>query len=517
MSARTNYIYSEQFQLLMEMCKKHLLKKEKLSFVGAYAHHTDAHYRRGLQGNPISLDTFKRWCKSAISEKDRIKAQEGNAAAREYERLKIGEVPFCGFHGQAQLDGFHEPIKLLSADDFRPLKYSPVHIFSVEGESTAFMGLASNYYTGVESTEFVIECLKKSFFPKTDVRDTWGTENEWPVRGKVFECVMDAGPGFNNSDVDKLLSLMFVGAMICRSRTPQDKALIESINDVVKTQFTMTLEGSYDDDALKVNREKVIPMYTELEHEVLLHRFIVDEFNRKVNSSNLDGINRTEHWLKEAKRMPPVLPANPVQVLGFIGQEQQKTIMDKIGIQVTVAGKKYIYNSRELQSVGKKIRSTVSDRAKRRVSIKWALTSPGSIRVRVPGSDEPLVVPRTNIKATEERMSMSRNRYRLAQEFFDTQDLRVLARMSTEEIKAHARRRRRAIDSYVKESRRRNSSHAVSIDVAAREQEAEFHNFMSQFDAAAEPQRPTSDEFDSEQDFRPTMPTSLDWNKGINR
>ena len=233
----------------------------------------------------------------------------------------------------------------LSSYDFSPLKHSPLHIFAVEGETTAFMGLSSNYQTGSESSEFVIECIKNAFFTKKGIEEIYGTQNPWPIRGRVFESVMDAGPGFNNGNVDRLLDIMFIGQMLTRTRTPEDKALIEAVNGIVKRQFTLKLPGSYNDKADKSLHEAITPVLTELEHSILLHRYIIDRFNQAVNSSNREGLTRTEHWEREAFLVPPTLAANPTEAKNFIGEEQTKTIMLGKGIQIKVGIDTYKYLS----------------------------------------------------------------------------------------------------------------------------------------------------------------------------
>ncbi|WP_027873405.1 hypothetical protein [Spongiibacter marinus] len=475
---RSNNIYEEQYELSMEMFYTHLMKKTHLSFAEAHERHVRAHYERGLHGKPISKDTFRRWFQRNIPQRDRLKAQVGAAAVKEFDRCVQSETPFFGFMARALFDGFVEPIKLLSSYDFSPLKHSPRHIFAVEGETTAFMGLSTNYYTGSESSEFVLECIKSAFFGKTGIQETYGTQNPWPVRGRVFECVMDAGTAFNNGNVDRLLDMMFVGAMLTRTRTPEDKALIEVINGVVKRQFTLKLDGSYDDTEDKSLHEKVTPVLTELEHSILLHRYIIDKFNQAINSSNREGLTRTAHWEREAMLLPPTMPANPIEAKNFIGEEQTKTIMLGKGIQIKVGADFYKYNNRELQRLARDLSGEGRDQGNRKVSIKWAITKPDSIQVKNPITDEIMTIPRINRDASVERSELARRQLLINPAYFDMQDINILSCMTDAEIKAHARQRAKDLRRSATETSHRNAAISVAVDIASARQEAQMEEAL---------------------------------------
>ena len=475
---RSNYLYDEQHELSMEMFHAHLMKKTHMSFANAHQEHVRAHYARGLHGKPISKDTFRRWFQRNIPQRDRLKAQVGAAAVKEFDRCVKSETPFFGFMSRALFDGFVEPIKLLSSYDFSPLKHSPRHIFAVEGETTAFMGLSTNYYTGSESAEFVIECIKSAFFGKTGIQDTYGTQNPWPVRGRTFECVMDAGTAFNNGNVDRLLDMMFVGAMLTRTRTPEDKALIEVINGVVKRQFTLELPGSYDDTKDKSQHETIIAVLTELEHSILLHRNIIDKFNQAINSSNREGLTRTEHWEREAMLLPPTMPANPIEAKNFIGEEQTKTIMLGKGIQIKVGVETYKYNNRELQRLARDLSGEGRGQGNRKVAIKWAITRPDSIQVKNPITDEIMTIPRINRDATIERSDMSRRQMNINPAYFDMQDITILSRMTDDEIIAHAKQRSRDLQRSATETSHRNAVISVAVDIATARQEAQMEEAL---------------------------------------
>lgn len=477
-TTRSDYLYEEQYELSMEMFHKHLMKKTYLSFAEAHERHVRAHYERGLHGKPISKDTFRRWFQRNIPQRDRLKAQVGAAAVKEFDRCVQSETPFFGFMARALFDGFVEPIKLLSSYDFSPLKHSPRHIFAVESETTAFMGLSSNYYTGSESAEFVIECIKNAFFGKSGIQDTYGTQNPWPVRGRTFECVMDAGTAFNNGNVDRLLDMMFVGAMLTRTRTPEDKALIEVINGVVKRQFTLKLDGSYDDTEDKSLHEKVTPVLTELEHSILLHRYIIDKFNQAVNSSNREGISRTAHWEREAMLLPPTMPANPIEAKNFIGEEQTKTIMHGKGIQIKVGDETYKYNNRELQQLARDLSGEGRGQGNRKVAIKWAITKPDSIQVKNPITGKIITIPRITRDATIERSDMRRRQMHINPAYFDMQDITILSRMTDAEIIAHARQRAKDLKRSATETSHRNAAISVAVDVAMARQEAHMEEAL---------------------------------------
>jgi hypothetical protein len=515
---RSNYIYAEQYVLSMEMFHAHLMKKSPLSFANAHEKHEREHYDRGLYGKPISRDTFRRWFTRNITQRDRIKAQNGARALKEFDRCVKSETPFFGFMSRALFDGFVEPIKLLSSYDFSVLPNAPRHIFVVEGETTAFMGLSSNYITGGESSEFVIECIKNAFFPKTGVQEIWGTKNPWPIRGKVFEAVMDAGTAFNNSNVDRLLVMMFVGMMLTRTQRPEDKALIEAVNGIVKYQFSKYLPGYYKDTENRALRETVTAVLTELEHSILLHRFIVDNFNQSVNSANREGLTRTQHWEREAMLCPPVMPANPIEVKNFIGEEQIKTITPGKGIQIKVGMDFYRYNNTPLQLLAHELNGEGRKQGSRKVAIKWSITKPDSIQVKNPITKEFMTIPRINRDAAVERSELGRRQLLIDPAYFDMQDIRILSKMSNEEIIAHAEQRAKDLKNSGTETRRRNAAIAVTVDIAAQRQQdrmdEELRNASSVSDTNlfdGEPESDAAPEDIETQQFSRNITDNLTW------
>lgn len=504
-------------QLFFEVISRYLMKKNPLQVSAAYRRYENEHQLRELSGEPISQSTFYRWWDKYVSQEDKIRAQRGKKAAREHTRAKLGRTQYQGFHGSAQLDAFHEPIKLRSSYDFRPLKKSPVHHYVVESESKVMMGFSSNYETGSERVEHSIDSLKMAILPKTNVQQMWGTTHAWPVYGKTFEVTIDAGSAYNNTDFDTFLSMVFMASKVTRSRTPYEKELIEAMNNNIKQGFTATLDGSYDDDPEKRSeQEKIIPVFTELEHAVLHHRYIVDVFNQQVNNNAYHGLSRIDHWRREAQHQPPVLPMNPRQVIEFLGTEQRKTIMDKTGIQITVLGKKYIYNSSRLQELGHRLRKAFKDPVKRRVSLRWSITQTDFIKVRDPGTNDVFQVERVSDDRGDSEIRR-RFSFDLDPVFYETQDIDVLSTMSTDEIKAHARQRLRAIEQSQREARRNHAQMAIALDLAAARDEERFLNVTMGVDTAQRhPNNGVEDpDISRSSGFSPGHAEELDWGSAV--
>lgn len=470
-----NTTYQSATRQLAINVQKRLLLNKNLSTVGeSYQVYSAEHALQQIPGKPMSRATFYRlWAQ--VPEEQKILKRRGKRAAREYTRAKLGKMHHQGFMANAECDAYHEPIKLLSSFDFSPLQTRPVHHFVVESETTVLMGLASNYQTGSERVEYSIDSAKSAFLPKTNVQERWGTTHGWPVYGKPFELTQDAGTAYNNADFDGFLGLCYTAAKVTRSRKPYEKPLVEAANKIIKTKFTHPLLGSYDDTAPKEDQEKIVPMYTELEHAVLLHRFIIDEYNQAINKGA--KISRTVHWLQEARRQPPILPPNPQNIVNYLGVEDRKTIMEKVGIQVTVLGKAYVYNSNHLQALGRKVRKDISDKAKRRVFLKWSLSQPDFILVRDPYTSQVFKVERL-VDDPDTELATRRFKYHLPPQFYETQNLEVLARMSNQDIHTHARMRRAAIDEFRRDRRRNNAPQATALEVAEARDRQQFESTL---------------------------------------
>jgi hypothetical protein len=511
MNAISAIYLPESKQLAENVQSRLLMTKSPESVDKAYQVYATEHYLQGLSCKPMSRATFYRlWQK--VPDELKILKRKGKRAAREYTRARLGRVHKQGFMASCQCDALHEPIKLLSSFNFLPLEKGPVHHFVIESETTVLMGLASNYHTGSERTEYSIDSVKSAFLPKTKTQETWGSTHAWPIYGKTFEITLDAGQGYNNGDFDGFLGLCYTSAKVTRSRQPQEKALVESFNKTVKFQFTRPLKGSYDDKLPAIEHEKIIPWYTELEHTVLLHRFAIDTYNQSTNKGQ--HISRTAHWLQEARRQPPVLPANPQNIVNYLGVEDRKTIMEKVGIQITVLGVEYIYNSTKLQSIGRKIRKQISDKAKRRVFLKFSISQPDFIMVRHPHTNEAFRVDRI-VDDQDTRMSERLAKYGLPLNFYETQNLDVLAKMSNAEIHAHASQRRALIDEVIKSRHINNAPQAIALETAA---ERDRERFMSAVQGAHFTEEHQNSSTEAESDFSgfsTNHADDIDWNSAF--
>lgn len=67
-----------------------------------------------------------------------------------------------------------------------------------------------------------------------------------------------------------------------------------------------------------------------------------------------------------------------------------------------------------------------------------------------------------------------RLKYHLPPQFYETQNLAVLARMSNQDIHAHARMRRTAIDQYRQDRRRNNAPQTTALEVAEARDRQQF-------------------------------------------
>lgn len=456
----------QQSELCDEIIEKHLLKKNHLTTAAAYEKYVEEHANRNLPGDAMSFTTFWRRFKQQPELKV-IARQQGKRAAREAERLKTGQIVHDGFQVQYQSDGFHEPVRLRSHLNFEPLKKGPVHIYVLESWGGNIVGVSSNYHSGSERSEYVIEAYKMSFFPKAHLSKRYGAKHAWVQHGKPFEILHDNGPAFKSRAVDTFLSLAYVDRHQARANMPSDNGLAEATNGTIKIGFTRTLPGSYDDKKVKgKDVEKVLPVLTDLEHEVVHHRYIIDFFNQQKPNYIQSGVSRAEQWLREAEIMSPVLPNNPQEVLQFQGIDDTKIIQDKVGIEIHVCGERYVYNSKELQVLGRKIRRTVSavNKRSREVKYTWALSHPETIKVKNPFNGRILVVERcTDRKKAKDRQASA---VKLPDFYYEAQDLEKLSRLSTDDIIEHALRREREIKRQQTAARRDAKKRAKVLEVA---------------------------------------------------
>ena len=418
---------------------------------------------------PISLPTFYVWVRKNIDPDDIVRHQKGRSALKSQKRNKKNKFEHSGFGTRVEEDGYWEPIALLDSQTFKPIRVLPIHFLAIECFTDTYVGYVTNYETGKETHDFVIELRKTMMYPKPDFQATFNTKNPFTQYMKPTMIYHDGGGAFMHESSEEFIDVANVIGGLSRTRCATDKPFVESNNFTIKKHFTWLLPGSFDDtqkDDIDPKHYSTFAVLTVLEHQILFARYICDDFNHGINKSR--GFNRKERWVSETELWYPVMPNNVKELLSFGGLKQEKVITAHIGIRIQSQGKIKYYNSEELRRLRVTLRQEHGKKWDGKVTLIFNQFFPESIRVFDPLEDKVLIVARVCKPKFSDVLPQGEEDF-LAQ-FRESQDWDTLIQKSSEEIIEQAKRRDREIKKYKSDERKRNRARAkVLKDLIAKD------------------------------------------------
>ena len=415
---------------------------------------------------PISEKTFYVYEKRLIDPDERVRAQQGRVALRHQTNTKLSRTIAQAFCSRIEVDCFHEPIAILDHRTFQPIGLRPIHYVAIEDRTNVVAGLISDYHYGRELSHFVVELYKNILFPKPDFKSLYGTKHENIFYCKPFMIYHDGGSAYIAQVSYDYIALSNTVSGLAKTQYGKGKGSIESFFSELKSGFTFTLEGHYNDnqkdyiDTSNVWKEAVL---TDLEHQVLLNRHINDKHNYGFHQKK--KAIRADLWALESSFRTPAIPDNPNDLLHFSAIKGAKTIQPNVGIQYHVNGMTYTYNSLELQ----KLRRVLMQRKKdTKIQYHRSTFSPQEIKVINPIEDSLLAVPLIENPKIITPLAGEE----LFAEFAKTQSLESLSKLSDDEIIQQAKKRKRLLTKHKKEKKKAVAKAAKSIKEVAKEDKA---------------------------------------------
>lgn len=200
-----------------------------------------------LPFDPISEKTFYVYNKKYIDPDERTAAQEGRVAAKHARISKNKKFVGDGFCTRVEVDCYHEPIALLDPSTFKPTGVRPIHYLAIECHTGCYLGSVIDYKNGSELSSYVIELYKRMFFPKPYFQSTYGSKNPFLPYAKPYLIFHDGGAAFIANDCRNFLAIANTCSGLAKTQDAAGKPFIESGNFSIKTKFTWTLPGQYND------------------------------------------------------------------------------------------------------------------------------------------------------------------------------------------------------------------------------------------------------------------------------
>lgn len=417
--------------------------------------------KQGLPYEPISEKTFYKYNERFIDPDERIRAQQGRVAAKHAKRCKTQKYQSDGFASLAEVDCYHEPIALLDPITFKPTGVRPIHHVAIETHTGNFLATVTDYVNGNELSSYVVELYKRMLLPKPDFQATYGTENPFIPYCKPYLIFHDGGSAFIAEASRAFLALANTCSGLAKTQDAKAKAFIESGNYTIKTGFTWTLPGHYNDKQKNYIDPKPYAksaVLTTLEHEVLFNRFICDTHNNGYDKRR--GFNRGEQWIREAAAFPPPIPNDPKGILSYMGMRDKKTIQEAVGIQFHIRGHTHTFNSEDLQKLRR-----VLEQSHQELKVFYHRSDffPDFIRVVNPISDSLITVPR--IEDDEDTEICYAGDDEFYAELAASQKIEILASMTSDEIIEEAEKRKRKIQQYEQEKKRLLTQDAMDLEL----------------------------------------------------
>ena len=257
---------------------------------------------------------------------DRIKARRGKWVATrilaQHKKTPYPELPL------ARTEFDHTKTDLMVIDEEDNL---PIGRLTLSFLLDSFTKYPLGYYLGFEPPSYyaVMECLYHAISQKPDLRELYGTENEWLAYGVPNMIVADNGKEMIGNDLaDACLSLKIVLDK-APVKTPEFKGGVERIFGTLNTGLFHTLSGTTFSNFIEkgdYNSQK-LACVSAGEVEKALNIFIVDYYCQKYHRG-LNGIPARRWEAAMENNFFPRLPSSKDTLKILLGRVDYRTIKD---------------------------------------------------------------------------------------------------------------------------------------------------------------------------------------------
>jgi len=242
---------------------------------------------------------------------------------------------------RAEID--HSPLDLIVVDDETSLPLGRPYVTAcIDDYTRCLLGLFISFEPPSHYT--VARCLKHSFLPKADVKETYpGIVNDWSAHGVMRELVVDNGAEFHSASLENACYSLGIELHYSPRKTPWFKGKIErflgtlnnaAAHGVPGTTFSNIFEKEdYDPSKFAVVRFSLL--------KEVVHRWVVDVYHQRPHRTT--RVPPAVHWATSVHPDDILLPDDPAQLDLILGKSATRKLTHK-GIEL--AG--LTYNSPDL-------------------------------------------------------------------------------------------------------------------------------------------------------------------------
>lgn len=266
----------------------------------------------------------------ALNIQDVVAAQQGKRASRrkfsQAEKMIYPQLPY----ERVEID--HTPCDMVVIDERDNLPLGrPTLTFALDMATRYPLG----YYLGFEPPSYftVMECLYQAISPKENVRDKYGTENDWLAYGIPGTLVVDNGKEFIGQDLNDACDVLGIVLQQCPVMVPELKAGMERHFRTLNSGVFHTLPGTTFSNVFQRGEydsvQRACISLEELEKAMVL--FLVDIYAQRYQRG-LKGIP-SRCWEKAiATHFVPRLPPSRDELAILLGRVEWR-ILQPYGIE----------------------------------------------------------------------------------------------------------------------------------------------------------------------------------------
>jgi len=439
------------------------------------------HKELNLPGSPMGYSTLCEWVKTKIDPWLLTRAQQGRVAAMKHASTKTKIIEQQGFMVGVQHDCLHAPIILMSPSDYKAIKTLPIEYLSIEPVTKVLLGNTTNYYSGSESTQYLIEHLKHIILPKPVIHLEVGMPDKpfYPF-GFMVSLIMDGAAQNRSTETMDFLKRYFILKLLTRTQQAKQKPHIESFNNTVKKQFLSKLPGYFNDGLDQDLRDtKSLLLNATLlpcEYEVLKWRFFIKYvYGSYFNKERGIKCNRHDDWNAQYSFQPPPI-VNNLAIFCAEGKIAiEKTVIANEGFTFTNSFKVTRYNSSELQRCRVQAQNAFGKKFDGKLLINYTSTTPSLVVAQNPINSQLIKVPLVETDCHSPLYHGKDEFYKSLSEI----DVSInLSEMTDEEIIAHAVQRKEKITKYKQKLKHQRAENAITVEEAQEKASTDFKEYL---------------------------------------
>lgn len=461
-------LLEQQKQLFREIVRQYIAVSSPLNNKQAHERMVSLHSERGLDGQPVSYSTFCRWLKEDFDSAYLARRQDGRVAGKVATQTKIKSDEIFTFMSNVQIDCLHAPIFLVDDTNYRALDKVPIEYLSYEPVTTAILANTTNYESGSERSDYLIEHFKSIFLGKPDLHIEVGYPKPWYAMGLVTSLILDGASANKSKDVHMFLRKWFVIAHMAKTQEGKQKSRVESLNDWFKDNVLNALPGHFN-DRLALNLRDTInaraqAALTIREYHIIKSRKLLDYlYGEHTDSKTGETFSREDEWNRQCSYNPPPFVQDVDELCLFSGLKEHRTINASDGIVITRNGKRYWYNSTELQAVRRHLKSAMGKHFNGEVSVTYSLINEYFVWILNPQTKAMLKVP---MVTPPKQLPRNSEKEEFLEQLRQVDASIDLTRMSNDEIIKHALARKRKILEFENNNKKAAKKNAESTQDA---------------------------------------------------